>query len=410
MGSTTRRRPARALAGWVALSATALGAVAHACARGGEGTARPGGVAPPASGAAGAGAGAGGATGGQGGGGGESSAGAGGGSSAGAAGWGGDAGCWRDPLQPKVSALPCDQPAPSPRCEGGFCRVEPGCFVMGAPWCEWGRAKYAEDPVQVTLTRAFYLGQYEVTQAEWESLGFVNRSGVFPDGAWAGRGDCIAPDCPVGNVAWLEALTYANARSRAEGLAECYELIGCKGEIGVDYLCQGVRSTGESIYACPGYRLPTGAEWEYAARAGTRTATYGGDLTPIPDSALCALDPALEPIAWYCNNSGGMTHPVGQLLPNGWGLYDMLGNAMEVVNDADQPRYGDGPHVDFNHVVSWDGGPYDFRQGRGGTALLWAEALRVADRCPAAPPDATSPTGGFRLARTVPPAPRDASP
>ena len=83
---------------------------------------------------------------------------------------------------------------------------------------------------------------------------------------------------------------------------------------------------------CPGYRLPTVAEWEWAARGGTTTATYNGELTT--DSADCPPDPALDPIAWHCGNSELVLHSVGLLEPNVYGLYDMLGNAGEWVSDV----------------------------------------------------------------------------
>jgi formylglycine-generating enzyme required for sulfatase activity len=75
-----------------------------------------------------------------------------------------DAGCYRDPYLPNHYEPPCTQPTAQPSCDAGWCVIEPGCFVMGAPWCEWGRAKYATDPVQVTLTHRFRIGQYELTQ------------------------------------------------------------------------------------------------------------------------------------------------------------------------------------------------------------------------------------------------------
>ena len=79
-----------------------------------------------------------------------------------------------------------------------------------------------------------------------------------------------------------------------------------------------------SIEGCGGYRLPTSDEWEIAARAGSSTATYNGDL----DGGSCE-SAVLDPIAWYCGNSGDELHEVGQLEPNAWGLYDMLGNVAE---------------------------------------------------------------------------------
>ena len=133
---------------------------------------------------------------------------------------------------------------------------------MGAPWCEPGRSRARTDPVQVTLTRAFRIGQFEVTQNEWTNLGLPNPSGVNPDGT----GDCIDNDCPVGKITWVEALAFTNLLSSHVGLPECYVLEGCTGEVGRGMLCSTARSANASIYDCRGYRLPTGAEWEYAAR------------------------------------------------------------------------------------------------------------------------------------------------
>jgi formylglycine-generating enzyme required for sulfatase activity len=182
----------------------------------------------------------------------------------------------------------------------GFVRIAGGTFTMGSPSSELG---WDSDETQheVTLTRDFWLQTTEVTQGAYQALMGSNPSSFTACGA----------SCPVEQVSWYDAIAYANARSRAEGLPECYD--GEGNVIG-----------GTTVYECCGYRLPTEAEWEYAARAGMSTATYRGDLTGDPFS--CDPQPSLDSIAWFCGNAGDQTQVVGGKAPNAWGLYDMLGN------------------------------------------------------------------------------------
>lgn len=234
-------------------------------------------------------------------------------------------------LPPVVSEPDCPHPHVEAQCAAGFCRIPAGCFVMGSPESEWGHPAYAEEQVKVTLTHAFEMQQHEVKQREWTALGLPNPSGKFEDGT----GDCDEPDCPVGKVTWSEAAAYANLLSERHQppLQPCYELSGCQRELGRGLGCSGYRTTAATLYACEGYRLPTDAEREYAARAGTRTAFYVGDIRER-DTDDCLPDPLLSRIAWYCINAGGQTHPVEQKEANGWGLFDMAGNALEWVNDG----------------------------------------------------------------------------
>lgn len=250
--------------------------------------------------------------------------------------------CYRDPYLPNHYVAPCEQPAAQPSCSNGWCAIEPGCFIMGAPWCEWGRPKWFTDPVQVTLTHRFALQQNELTQGEWLDHGVPNPSGLMPNGT----GDCIGPDCPMGNITWMEALAFANLLSASEGLQVCYELEQCTGQLGEGLECDVARVAGPSVYECGGYRLPTSAEWEYAARAGTKTSVYAGEVVEHAQKFECFDDPVLSPIAWYCANAGATTQPVRHRKPNGWGLYDMIGNAVEWVTSDGVHGYGDGPYVD----------------------------------------------------------------
>ncbi len=155
--------------------------------------------------------------------------------------------------------------------------VPPGTFQMG---CTMGSNLYGcygvELPVhQVTLTSAFYMGRYEVTQGQWQA-----RMGGNPSYFWI-YGD---PSRPVEQVSW---------------------------------------NTIQGYLTATGFRLPTEAEWEYACRAGTQTPFYNGSTD----------DNSLETLAWFLPNSGDQTRPVGGKLANGFGLHDMLGNVWEWVND-----------------------------------------------------------------------------
>jgi formylglycine-generating enzyme required for sulfatase activity len=194
----------------------------------------------------------------------------------------------------------------------GYKLIPAGTFTMGSPLTEVGREPFlgsvgSEVQHTVTITRDYWLKQTEVTQGEFLALMGFNPSG-FP---------ACGSSCPVEMVTWYDAVDYVNALSRAEGLPECY------GGTGENRTFVGL--------SCLGYRLPTEAEWEYAARAGTLTSTYNGDITV---GETCNADPALSPIAWYCADGAPYSpRPVGGKQPNAWGLYDMLGNVSEWTHD-----------------------------------------------------------------------------
>ena len=145
-----------------------------------------------------------------------------------------------------------------------------GSFTMGSPLDEVGHGQ-RECAQSVELTGGFHLGVHEVTQAE-----FVMISGYQP----SAYPSCES--CPVENVNWWEAAAFANALSRLTGLEECFD---CSGEES-DVTCSW-SAHWDSPYDCPGYRLPTEAEWEYAARAGTGTAFNNGGNLESGDKEDC---------------------------------------------------------------------------------------------------------------------------
>ena len=223
-----------------------------------------------------------------------------------------------------------------------FVGIPPGEFLMGST------SEYARDDerplTRVKINKGFYLGKYEVTQVEWQAVMGDNPSMV----SGCGR-------CPVEQVSWEDVQAFIGKLNAKSG--------------------------GEK------YRLPTEAEWEYAARAGTDTDTYAGEMT-----APKGNDPVVNEIAWYVKNSSGRAHPVGQKTPNGFGLYDMLGNVWEWVGDW----YGDYP----GGTVTDPAGPGSgsARVDRGGGWIHFARYCRTTHRN-RAPPDLRNGSLGFRLLR-----------
>jgi formylglycine-generating enzyme required for sulfatase activity len=223
--------------------------------------------------------------------------------------------------------------------------IPPGKFEMGSPDDEWGRGNNGEDLHTVQIAEAFWLGKYEVTQAQWQGVMGCNPS-FFTN---------VGPTAPVEQVSWHD--------------------------------CQQFIAKVNSYGTNRGFRLPTEAEWEYACRAGTRTAFNSGkNVTRQPEPPLC---PGLDEIGWYGGNSvvDGMVgpHPVGQKKPNAWGLYDMHGNVGEWCEKWDQ---GGGIYL----------GPRPIRPVRGGMFFSDETECRAADRAGGAPDESDNLTG-FRLAK-----------
>lgn len=258
--------------------------------------------------------------------------------------------------------------------------IPAGWFIMGSPESELNR-RPEEGQHKVTLTRSFKMWSTEVTQGEFSGLMGYNPS------VEAGCG----MDCAVENVSWDESAAFCNALSLRDSLAPCYN---CNGSL--DTVECSLNTLFQSPYDCPGYRLPTEAEWEYAARAGTTSATYNGNCDEAHQTYE-QPNPVLDPIAWFDGNSGEEPHPVALKLPNAFGLYDMLGGVFEWCVD-EKIALGSSDTVD-----PWGGSDSpepQMRVQRGGSWFHWALQSRAAFR-PSIIQSEHDKAGGFRIVQTV---------
>jgi len=234
-------------------------------------------------------------------------------------------------------------PAPTPTPEPSTVWVEPtlgipfvwvpdGCFQMGSPPNEPGRDS-DENPLHEVCVQGFWIGKYEVTQAQWLQVMGENPS-FFKETSPAKNSLAY----PVENISWDDTQEFLKK----------------------------LNSVGAGSNPPLQFRLPTEAEWEYACRAGSQTAYYFGN-----DAAQ------LKEYAWYLENADGQTHPIGERQPNAWGIYDMHGNVWEWCADAWNETYIGHPTDGSARIAGED----EMRRvARGGALNNLPWFLRCADR------------------------------
>lgn len=240
-----------------------------------------------------------------------------------------------------------------------FVWVPKGCYRMGSPEYEAGR--FSDERLHEVCVDGFWMGKYEVTNSQYRQFKPSHDSGVYQGNSLNGD------DQPVANVSWNDAMAFA------------------------EWLSQKIGKT---------FKLPTEAEWEYAARAGTQTARYFGD----DNAGLCrhanvadrTSNVAFNSFTWAydgCDDGYKVSAPVGRFAPNSYGLQDMLGNVLEWTSSPYDEAYSGGE----KRAASLSEG--SVRVHRGGSWYFSPRGVRAAYRANSTP-DYRVGFLGFRLAVT----------
>lgn len=250
--------------------------------------------------------------------------------------------------------------------------VQGGTFEMGCT-PEQDGCFGDESPVHEVILTDFYIGKYEVTQAQWAAI----VPEYSPNHSF-GQGDTH----PAYLISWYDAVTFCNRLSQQEGYTPVYYA-----DPGFTQVYDALDDGSGTVYwdlTANGYRLPTEAEWEYAARGGAQSGGYqysGSD--------------DINEVAWYAGNDNSQSEPAGTKAPNELGVYDMSGNLYEWCWDwYDSSYYGNSPSC---APLGPTGG--SSRVLRGGSWSDTASSCRVANRYFFTPGN-RSHLGGFRLSRT----------
>ena len=254
---------------------------------------------------------------------------------------------------------------------GNMVLVERGSFTMYST--NSGQVIDSEDANEITLTYDFYMGKYEVTFDEYDAFCIALGKGRPSDNGWGRQ------ERPVSYVSWWDAIAYCNWLSNEEGLPIAYNE---KGEMLDQY---GVLTADPSEVI--GYRLPTEAEWLYAANGGINKDVYRFSGSNDADE-----------VAWFRDNSNGETHAVGSKLSNSLGIYDMSGNVPEWCSDYYDPN----SYRDFAKINPFVYEGISARVYRGGGYYDSLDSIVIATRVYGAGPDEGQNAQGFRICRTVP--------